>query len=504
MNFPILSSLILLPIIGSFFILFIKSTNKDNQSIKLLALFASFANFLLSLYLWYQFDTSIHQFQFIENKKWLIGLINYKVGVDGISILFILLTTLIIPLCIISVNHTIKHRTKEFLIAILLMESLMIGVFCSLDLVIFYLFFEGCLIPMFLIIGIWGGTRRVYSAFKFFLYTLLGSVLMLIAIISIYWITGTTDFIEIYNQGIAIKYQKLLWLAFFSSFAVKTPMWPVHTWLPDAHVEAPTGGSVVLAAVMLKMGGYGFLRFSLPITPDGSLFFADTMIVLSLIAIVYIGFVALVQEDMKKLIAYSSISHMGFVTLGFFIPFGIFAATNSNAGAVMGIEGAIMQMISHGFISAAMFLCVGVMYDRLHSRMIKDYGGVVNSMPYFAAFMMLFAMANSGLPGTSGFVGEFLVILSSFKVNFWIAFIAALTLILGAAYTLWMYKRVVFGEAIREEVSELKDIDSREAFILILLAGAILLFGIWPAPLFDVMHVSIEQLTQHISQTKIL
>ena len=317
-------------------------------------------------------------------------------------------------------------------------------------------------------------------------------------------ITDSFNIQTLQEASIGLTAQKLIFIAFFLAFAVKIPMWPLHTWLHDAHVEAPTGGSVVLAAIMLKMGGYGFLRFSLPITPDASFFFADAMIVLSLIAIVYIGFVALVQEDMKKLIAYSSISHMGFVTLGFFIPFGIFAVTNSSAGAVMGMEGAMMQMISHGFISAAMFLCVGVMYDRLHSRMIKDYGGVVNSMPCFAAFMMLFAMANSGLPGTSGFVGEFLVILSSFKLNFWIAFTAALTLILGAAYTLWMYKRVVFGEAIREEVSELKDIDARESFILFLLASVVLLFGIWPAPLFDLMHVSIQQLVEQITQSKIL
>ena len=321
------------------------------------------------------------------------------------------------------------------------------------------------LIPMFLIIGIWGGPNRVYATIKFFLYTFFGSVFMLVALLYLYSVTGSFNIQLSQEAPLRLTAQKLIFIAFFLAFAVKIPMWPVHTWLPDAHVEAPTGGSVILAAIMLKMGGYGFLRFSLPIAPDASLYFANTMILLSLIAIVYIGFVALVQEDMKKLIAYSSISHMGFVTLGFFIPFGIIAATNSNAGAVMGMEGAMMQMISHGFISAALFLCVGVMYDRLHSRMIKDYGGVVNSMPYFAAFMMLFAMANSGLPGTSGFVGEFLVILSSFKLNFWIAFTAALTLILGAAYTLWMYKRVIFGEAIREEVSELIDIDAREGFI---------------------------------------
>ena len=504
MNFPILSCLILLPTIGALFLFFTKNNEGDNITAKYVSLFTSIVNFLISIYLWIAFDLSTSSFQFIEDIIWIENFVNYKVGVDGISILFIILTTFITLLCIISVNNTVKTKLRDFLIAILIMESFMIGVFCSLDLVIFYLFFEAGLIPMFLIIGIWGGPKRVYSAFKFFLYTLLGSVLMLVAIISIYWISGTTDVIKLYEIGIDAKYQNLLWLAFFSSFAVKMPMWPVHTWLPDAHVEAPTGGSIILAAVMLKMGGYGFLRFSLPITPDASLIFANPMIILSLIAIVYIGFVALVQEDMKKLIAYSSISHMGFVTLGFFIPFGIFASTNSMDGAAMGVEGALMQMISHGFISAAMFLCVGIMYDRLHSRMIKDYGGVINSMPYFAAFMMLFAMANSGLPGTSGFVGEFLVILSSFKLNFWIAFTAALTLILGAAYTLWMYKRVIFGEAIKEEISELKDIDARESFVLLLLAAVVLFFGIWPAPIFDVMQVSIHQLIEHITQSKIL
>ena len=406
MNFPILSSLILLPIIGSFFIIFIKSSNKDNRSIKLIALFTSFANFLLSLYLWYQFDNSIYQFQFVENKKWLIGLINYKVGVDGISILFILLTTFIIPLCIISVNHTIKHRNKEFLIAILLMESLMIGVFCSLDLVIFYLFFEGGLIPMFLIIGIWGGPKRVYSAFKFFLYTLLGSVLMLIAIISIYWITGTTDFVEIYNQGINSKYQKLLWLAFFSSFAVKTPMWPVHTWLPDAHVEAPTAGSVILAAILLKMAGYGFIRFSLGLFPNASEYFVPLVFFLSLVAIIYTSLVALMQEDMKKLIAYSSVAHMGFVTLG------IFTFTQQ------GIEGSIYHMISHGLISAALFFCVGVLYDRMHTRLIKQYGGIVSIMPKYAIVFMIFTLGAVGLPGTTGFVGEFLILIGVFKKIF--------------------------------------------------------------------------------------
>ena len=482
MNFPILSSLILLPIIGSFFIIFIKSSNKDNQSIKLIALFTSFANFLLSLYLWYQFDNSIYQFQFVENKKWLIGLINYKVGVDGISILFILLTTFIIPLCIISVNHTIKHRNKEFLIAILLMESLMIGVFCSLDLVIFYLFFEGGLIPMFLIIGIWGGQRRVYSAFKFFLYTLLGSVLMLIAIISIYWITGTTDFVEIYNQGINFKYQKLLWLAFFSSFAVKTPMWPVHTWLPDAHVEAPTAGSVILAAILLKMAGYGFIRFSLGLFPNASEYFVPLVFFLSLVAIIYTSLVALMQEDMKKLIAYSSVAHMGFVTLG------IFTFTQQ------GIEGSIYQMISHGLISAALFFCVGVLYDRMHTRLINQYGGIVSIMPRFAILFMIFTLGAVGLPGTTGFVGEFLILIGVFKKTFLIAVIASLGVILAAAYMLWLYKRVVFGEIQNEDLKKMIDLNYSEIIILWALAIPTIFFGFYPDPLISTVEVSVNNL----------
>ena len=482
MNFPILSSLILLPIIGSFFIIFIKSSNKTNQSIKLIALFTSFANFLLSLYLWYQFDNSIYQFQFVENKKWLIGLINYKVGVDGISILFILLTTFIIPLCIISVNHTIKHRNKEFLIAILLMESLMIGVFCSLDLVIFYLFFEGGLIPMFLIIGIWGGQKRVYSAFKFFLYTLLGSVLMLIAIISIYWITGTTDFVEIYNQGINLKYQKLLWLAFFSSFAVKTPMWPVHTWLPDAHVEAPTAGSVILAAILLKMAGYGFIRFSLGLFPNASEYFVPLVFFLSLVAIIYTSLVALMQEDMKKLIAYSSVAHMGFVTLG------IFTFTQQ------GIEGSIYQMISHGLISAALFFCVGVLYDRMHTRLIKQYGGIVSIMPKYAIVFMIFTLGAVGLPGTTGFVGEFLILIGVFKKNFLVAVIASLGIILAAAYMLWLYKRVVFGEIQNEDLKKMIDLNYSEIAILWALAIPTIFFGFYPDPLINTVEVSVNNL----------
>ena len=415
MDFPILSSLILLPLVGSLFILFVKSdASGDYQSSKYVALFTSFVNFLISIYLWYLFDNSISEFQFIEDKQWLRGFVNYKVGIDGISILFILLTTFITSLSVISINNSISYRLKEFLIAILVMESLMIGVFCSLDLVIFYLFFEGGLIPMFLIIGIWGGSRRVYSAFKFFLFTLLGSVLMLLAIITIYWTSGTTDIIHLYELGIDWKYQNLLWLAFFSSFAVKTPMWPVHTWLPDAHVEAPTVGSVFLAAILLKLAGYGFIRFSLGLFPIASNFFTPLIYSLSLIAIVFISLVALMQNDMKKLIAYSSVAHMGFVTLG------IFTLTQQ------GIEGSIIQMISHGLISAALFLCVGVLYDRTHSRLISNYGGIVSIMPKYAVVFMIFTLAAIGLPGTSGFIGEFLILLGAFQKSFIVAVIASL------------------------------------------------------------------------------
>ena len=484
MNFPILSSLIFLPSIGAFFILFIKSTTTNSPSIKLVALFISLANFLLSLYLWYLFDSSTHEFQFVENRKWLTGLINYRVGIDGISILFILLTALIIPLCIISINHTIKYRLKEFLIAVLLMESLMIGVFCSLDLVIFYLFFEGGLIPMFLIIGIWGGERRVYSAFKFFLYTLLGSVLMLIAIISIYWITGTTDFVEIYKQGIDLKYQNLLWLAFFSSFAVKTPMWPVHTWLPDAHVEAPTAGSVVLAAILLKMAGYGFIRFSLGLFPNASEFFVPLVFLLSLVAIVYTSLVALMQEDMKKLIAYSSVAHMGFVTLG------IFTFTQQ------GVEGSIFQMISHGLVSAALFLCVGVVYDRMHTRQISRYGGIVSIVPRYAVVFMIFTLAALGLPGTSGFIGEFLILMGTFKKNFLVAVIASLGVILAAAYMLWLYRRVIFGKLVNDELKKMVDLNLSEIIILWSLAIPIIFFGFYPEPLLNTVEVSVNNLIE--------
>ena len=484
MNFPILSSLILLPSIGALFIFFSKSSNEKYQSSKYIALFISIANFLLSLYLWSVFDKSATEFQYVENREWLSGYVNYKVGVDGISILFILLTTFITPICIISVNATIKHRLKDFLVAILIMETLMIGVFCSLDLVIFYLFFEAGLIPMFLIIGIWGGERRVYSAFKFFLYTLLGSVLMLIAIISIYWITGTTDVEKLYEIGIGEQYQNLLWLAFFSSFAVKTPMWPVHTWLPDAHVEAPTAGSVLLAAILLKMAGYGFIRFSVGLFPVASEYFTPLVFALSLVAIVYTSLVALMQEDMKKLIAYSSVAHMGFVTLG------IFTMTQQ------GIEGSIFQMISHGLVSAALFLCVGVVYERMHTRLISKYGGLVNIMPRYAIVFMVFTLGALGLPGTSGFIGEFLILMGAFKKNFLVATIASLGVILGAAYMLWLYKRIIFGEIINPEVRNMIDLKKFEIVILFLLVAPIIFFGFYPEPLINSVETSVSSLLE--------
>jgi NADH-quinone oxidoreductase subunit M len=484
MDFPILSSLILLPAIGSIFLLFSKSDDKQTDTIKYVALFTSLVNFLISIYLWISFDSSISNFQFVEERNWLAGFVNYKVGIDGISILFIILTTFITPLCIISVNNSVKIRLRDFLIAILIMESFMIGVFCALDLVIFYLFFEAGLIPMFLIIGIWGGPKRVYSAFKFFLYTLLGSVLMLVAIISIYWITGTTDVVKLYELGIDQKYQNLLWLAFFSSFAVKTPMWPVHTWLPDAHVEAPTAGSVLLAAILLKMAGYGFIRFSLGLFPFASEVFTPLVYILSLIAIVFTSLIALMQEDMKKLIAYSSVAHMGFVTLGIFTL------------KQQGIEGSIIQMISHGLVSAALFLCVGVVYDRIHSRLINSYGGIVSIVPKYSILFMLFTLAALGLPGTSGFIGEFLILMGAFKDNFLVAVIASLGVIFGAAYMLWLYKRVVFGEIINKDLLKMPDLDKSELIILISLALPTLFFGFYPEPLLNTIEVSVKDLIE--------
>ena len=484
MNFPILSSLILLPTLGAFFLFFTRSNKQNNFTVKYVALFTSFVNFLLSIYLWILFDHTTSEFQFVEQRIWIKDFINYKVGVDGISILFILLTTFITPLCILSVNNSIKERLSEFLIAVLIMESFMIGVFCSLDLVIFYLFFEAGLIPMFLIIGIWGGARRVYSAFKFFLYTLLGSVLMLVAIITIYWLTGTTDVIELYSLGIEAKYQNLLWLAFFSSFAVKTPMWPVHTWLPDAHVEAPTAGSVLLAAILLKMAGYGFIRFSLGLFPVASEVFTPLIYTLSVIAIIFTSFIALMQEDMKKLIAYSSVAHMGYVTLGIFTI------------QQQGIEGSIIQMISHGLVSAALFLCVGVVYDRMHSRLIDTYGGIVSIIPKYSVLFMLFTLAALGLPGTSGFVGEFLILMGAFKDNFLVAVIASIGVIIGAAYMLWLYKRVIFGKLINNDLKKMIDLNRSESIILTSLAIPTLFFGFYPDPLINTIEVSISDLIE--------
>ncbi|MBZ0094642.1 MAG: NADH-quinone oxidoreductase subunit M [Sulfuricella sp.] len=459
---------------------------------RVLALIGALAGFFVSLPLYTQFDTLQAGMQFVEISPWIETFrVTYHLGVDGISVLFILLTSFTTVLVVIAGWKVIEKRVAQYMAAFLFMSGLMNGVFAALDAVLFYVFWEAMLIPMFLIIGIWGGPNRVYAAVKFFLYTLLGSLLMLVAFIYLYGKAGTFEILDFHRLPLTLTEQILIFLAFFMAFAVKVPMWPVHTWLPDAHVEAPTGGSVVLAAIMLKMGAYGFLRLSLPIVPDASHALSGFMITLSLIAVVYIGLVALAQTDMKKLIAYSSISHMGFVTLGFFI---------FNA---YGIEGALVQMISHGFISAAMFLSVGVLYDRMHSRMIADYGGVANRMPIFAAFFVLFAMANSGLPGTSGFVGEFMVIMGAVKANFWYAFLAAATLIFGAAYTLWMVKRVVFGAVANDHVEHLKDITPREFLVLGLLAVAVLGMGLYPLPFTEVMHHSVNNLLSHVAQSKL-
>ena len=484
MNFPILSTLIFLPLVSSFFI-FLSKDKTNNNSVIYISLFSSVATFLLSLFLWYSLDANSADFQFVEEQNWINNFIKFKLGVDGISILFIVLTTFITPICIISCVNSVKIRVKEFLIAILVLETFMIGVFCSLDLVIFYLFFEAGLIPMFLIIGVWGGPRRVYSAFKFFLFTLLGSVLMLVAIIVIYWLTGTTDITQIYEIKIPSDYQNLLWLAFFSSFAVKMPMWPVHTWLPDAHVEAPTAGSVILAAILLKMAGYGFLRFSIPMFPLASDFFTPLIYTLSIIAIIYTSLVALMQDDMKKLIAYSSVAHMGYVTLG------IFTLTKQ------GIEGSIYQMISHGLISAALFLCVGVVYDRLHSRMISTYGGLVSYLPKYSFLFIVFALAALGLPGTSGFLGEFLVLTGTFQKSYLAAMLATFGVVLGAAYMLWLTKRVIFGSANNSEIKNLSDVNNPETIILATLAFFVIFFGFYPAPLMDTFSISVNNLIEN-------
>lgn len=500
-TWPILSVLIWLPIFGGLAVIIIGDHRASLA--KLLALAVSVLTFIISLFLYTAFDTSTAAMQFTESKAWIESFdIYYSLGVDGFSVPLILLTTFFGVLVVIAGWEVIKHKVNQYMAAFLIMEGLMVGVFSALDAMLFYVFFEAMLIPMFLVIGMWGGPRRVYATIKFFLYTFLGSVFMLIGLIYLYIQSGSWSILDWHQFPLSLAVQKWLFLGFLAAFSVKIPMWPVHTWLPDAHVEAPTGGSVILAAIMLKIGGYGFIRFSLPVTPDAAAALDWLIISLSLIAVVYIGFVALVQQDMKKLIAYSSISHMGFVTLGLFIAFGVFQNTESGRGAALGVEGAMVQMISHGFISGALFLCVGVLYDRLHSRMIADYGGVANTMPWFAAFAVLFFMANSGLPGTSGFVGEFMVILAAFQANFWYAFLAGLTLILGAAYSLWLVKRVIFGDVANNNVAQLKDINAREALMLGTLAVAVLGLGLWPEPLVDLMHASVEHLLQHIQQPK--
>jgi NADH-quinone oxidoreductase subunit M len=492
MGLPALSVVIWLPVVAGIVVL---ATGSDRNATlaRWLALVGAVGGFLAVLPLWSGFDLTAHGFQFQELSRWIERFnVNYHLGIDGISLLLIVLNTFTTVLVVLAGWSVIRTRVAQYLGAFLILSGLMNGVFCALDAALFYVFFEATLIPMFIVIGAWGGPNRIYAAVKFFLYTLAGSLLTLVALIYLYRASGGSFSLQdFYTLKIGLTPQILIFLAFFLAFAVKVPMWPVHTWLPDAHVEAPTGGSVVLAAVMLKLGGYGFLRLSLPIVPDASHTLAGFVIALSLIAVVYIGLVALVQNDMKKLIAYSSISHMGFVTLGIFL----FEAT--------GMQGAVLQMISHGFVSGALFLCVGVLYDRMHSRQIADYGGVVNSMPVFAAFFMLFAMANAGLPGTSGFVGEFLVTLSAVKVNFWYAVLAGTTLVFGAAYTLWMYKRVVFGAAANPQVAALRDIDAREALVLALVAAAVLGMGLYPQPMSAVLNVSVGDLLALAAQSKL-
>ncbi|HEX2840169.1 NADH-quinone oxidoreductase subunit M [Hyphomicrobium sp.] len=480
---PILSIVTFLPLVGALFIALLP--REAVQNIRYAALWTTLITFVISLLIWMNFDPATPGFQFVEERDWL-GPIKYKMGVDGISMLFVILTTFLMPLCILASWDAIEDRVKEYMIAFLVLEALMVGVFCALDLVLFYLFFEGGLIPMFLIIGVWGGPRRVYASFKFFLYTFLGSVLMLLAMMAMYWHAGTTDIPTLMQTKFPADMQFWLWLAFFASFAVKMPMWPVHTWLPDAHVEAPTAGSVILAGILLKMGGYGFLRFSLPMFPDASADLAPLVFALSVIAIVATSLIALVQEDMKKLIAYSSVAHMGFVTMG------IFTFTQQ------GIDGAIFQMLSHGLISSALFLCVGVVYDRLHTREIKAYGGIVERMPIYAAIFMVFTMGNVGLPGTSGFVGEFLTLLSSFKINTYVAFFATTGVILSAAYALYLYRRVVFGPLEKPSLKALADVSPREIAILAPLVLLTIFFGFYPAPILDVTAVSVKALVTSI------
>ncbi|MBK6804658.1 MAG: NADH-quinone oxidoreductase subunit M [Betaproteobacteria bacterium] len=488
---PYLSLSIWVPILAGLSVL-VLHRDSDAQRARWVALAGALAGFLVTLPLFTHFDTTTSALQFVERAEWIPRFdVWYFLGVDGISVLFVILNSFMTLLVVWAGWEVIQSRVAQYMAAFLIMSGLINGAFAAMDGVLFYVFFEAMLIPMYLIIGIWGGPRRVYAAIKFFLYTLLGSLLMLVALVYLYNVTESFALQDWYRVPLSLPVQIALFAAFFLAFSVKVPMWPVHTWLPDAHVEAPTGGSVILAAITLKIGAYGFIRFILPILPDASRYLAGFVIVLSLVAVIYIGFVALVQADMKKLIAYSSISHMGFVTLGFFL------------FSPLGVEGALAQMISHGFVSAAMFLCVGVLYDRMHSRQIADYGGVVHTMPKFAAFMVFFAMANAGLPATSGFVGEFLVILAAVKANPWLGFAAALTLILGAAYTLWMVKRVVFGAVANPRVAALTDVSRREFWLLAVVAVAVLAMGIWPKPFVDVMHVSVIDLLAHVAKSKL-
>lgn len=503
-DLPLLSMLVLLPIFGGVALLFCK---QNNLLARQLALLVSVATMLLSFLLYSHFDATSHQMQFVERLSWVTTFnIEYHLGIDGFSMPLMILTTISTVVVVIA-GWQIKDRTAQYMAAFLIMEGLMLGVFAALDAILFYLFFEAMLIPLFLVIGIWGGPNRVYATIKFFLYTFFGSVFLLIALLYLQFQVGSFSILDFHDASLNLTQQIWLFLAFLIAFAVKIPMWPVHTWLPDAHVEAPTGGSVILAAITLKIGGYGLLRFALPITPDANMTLDWLVITLSLIAIVYIGFVALVQSDLKKLIAYSSIAHMGFVTLGLFLVFRIMAnnaiTIGTGNGEILALGGAMVQMVSHGFIAAAMFLSVGVLYDRMHTREISAYGGVVNSMPKFTALVVFFAMANVGLPGTSGFVGEFMVILAAFQANFWYAFLAAITLILSAAYTLWMVKRVFFGQVANAEVAKLKDINSREMLLLGSLAVIVLLIGLWPDPLLNVMSASVDHLLMQISQSKI-
>ena len=469
-----------------------------------LALLASLFVFAFALFVGIKFDPSLNQFQFVEQVNWITQFnIQYHLGIDGISYPLILLTSLLTPIVVVTSRTSPKQKYHQYLASFLIMEGLMIGVFCALDGFLFYLFWESMLIPMFIIIGLWGGNNRVYATVKFFLYTFLGSVFMLIALIYLYFKTGGYSISDFHSVPLSMREQLLIFLAFLFAFAVKIPMWPVHTWLPDAHVEAPTGGSVILAAILLKMGGYGFLRFSLPIAPDASAYLSSFMIALSLVAIIYIGLVAIAQTDMKKLIAYSSISHMGFVTLGAFVFFNIGTQTASSETMNLALTGAMIQMISHGLISAALFLCVGVMYDRLHTRLISGYRGVVNSMPKFATLMVFFVLANAAVPGTSGFVGEFTIILASFRMNLWVAFFAAITLIIGASYSLWLIKRVIFGKPLNERISGMQEMTVIEALPLVTLAFLVLSLGLWPAPLVEIMSTSIENLVNHITFSKL-